>query len=68
MLKQTIRDTVDTSTTTKMYGFTTCGMTIKDHYTGSVITKIEKNKKPKDLDEAEELLEHFFRFEGGHDC
>ena len=56
------------STTTKMYGFTTCGMTIKDHQTGSVITTIEKNNKPKDLDEAEELLEHFFRFEGGYDC
>ena len=34
-----------------------CGMTIKDHQSGSEITKVDKSQVPKDMDEAEEYLE-----------
>ena len=54
-------------TTAKLLGFTMCGMTIKDHQSGSEITKVDKSQVPKDMDEAEEYLENFFRYQGSHD-
>ena len=66
-IKTVVRNKVDTDTTAKLLGFTMCGMTIKDHQTGNEISKVAKNQVPKDMDEAEEYLEHFFRCDGSYD-
>ena len=67
IVKTVVRKKVDTGTTAKQLGFTMCGMTIKDHQSGNEISKVPKNQVPKDMDEAEEYLEHFFRCDGGYD-
>ena len=58
---KTVRQNLtDKMTTANSYGFTICGMTIKNPENGSKIFNYGKIDSPKNLEEAQEYLENFF--------
>ena len=55
-------------TTSYALGFTICGMHLKDPKTGKDRDGGNLQKQaPKDFTETQDYLEHFFRYNGGHD-